>query len=143
MNRRTATFITLCALGGCGYAPINVDEVLTVPQVAEHIHYLDGKIVTVEGWLGKCAGYDCHISPSHDDMYTIVVVDYHSEKWSAAMDRSLSIGGSEAFDQVAAPLQFSKVRIKARINDRCWSLACTDRADILEPISIKSANIIG
>lgn len=143
MNRRVATFIMLCALGGCGYAPINVDEVLTVPQVAEHIHYLNGKVVTVEGWLGKCAGYDCRISPSRGDTNIIVTVDYHSEKWSAAMDRSLPIGGSEPFDQMAAPLQFSKVRIKARINDRCWPRNCTDRADILQPISIESANIIG
>jgi hypothetical protein len=60
------------------------------------------------------------------------------------MDRRLNVGeGSWWFDWRAKSLQFQHVIIRARVSDECrdptGKIACFDRADDLQPISIDAA----
>lgn len=96
--------------------------------------------MTVEGWLGTCAGLDCHIHSSEWDMDVVKADVSGGPEWQKAINRSISIGYTEQFDKAAAPLQFTYVRLRAKVSKECWPHNCKDRADILKPISIEPAD---
>lgn len=99
-----------------------------VNLVIKNIHVWDGKIVTVDGWLGICAGRDCAIFSDAERAGRRNMEDWKS---------GLSIGSAPGFDAKAKPLQLSRVLLKARINDDCFPAKCLDRADVLQPIEIQ------
>lgn len=134
---RTVLLTLVFAVTGCAKpAPLMP---VSVQDVIDNIHAWNGKIVTVDGWLGKCGGLDCHIHPTLADAKTIALIDYSNDAWKGAMDRAVGIGYDSKFDQTAEPLQLTRVLLKARVSDRCrgWFVGCTDRAPDLTPISIQ------
>jgi hypothetical protein len=134
--KRFLPLAAILALAACA-KPVPTENVSTA-DVIDNIHAWNGKVVTVEGWLGECQGYNCGIFPALTDARVVVSGNYQTDEWRDAMNRSLSIGSADGFDETAAPLQFKRVRLKARVNDECWPANCTDRANILEPISIEA-----
>lgn len=104
-----------------------VGDRTTVADIRRNINAWDGKTVQVEGWLGYCADYQCAIFDTE--------LDARSDSLDA-WDRGLSIGDSPAFDAKAVKLQFSRVLLKAEVNNDCFQNFCTDRADLLRPIEI-------
>jgi hypothetical protein len=126
------------AVAGCSAPP--PASPVSVAEVIANIRNWDSKVVIIDGWLGPCAGYDCHIYNSKADWEAFVAAPQGSDQWMKAYDKGISIGFTESFDRSAAPLQQSRVRLKARINKDCWQGGCTDRADVLQPISIARAN---
>lgn len=122
-------------LAGCS-AP-NPRVPLPVTEVRDHIVEWDGRIVTVEGWLGRCGGLDCGIYPTLADAQIVAQGNMSTNAEMRAMDRRLDIGFDDAFEAAAKPLQFKAVRLKARLNKECYPHKCKDRADILQPISIE------
>jgi hypothetical protein len=135
--KRSLVLAAILALAACA-KPVPSGNVSTTDLI-DNIHAWNGKIVTVEGWLGECAGYNCGIFPTLIDARVVASGDYQSDEWGDAMDRGLSIGSADGFDESAAHLQFERVILKARVNDQCWPANCTDRANVLEPISIEAA----
>jgi hypothetical protein len=126
--------LTVGGLVSCSSPPPPSSPV-QVGQLIENIHAWNGKQITVEGWLGKCEGYECAIfpDPKHASGGTV-------EDWKTGLSIGSPLDFKEApadFDERAAPLQFRHVLLKARVNDRCFPNGCTDRADILQPIDIQ------
>jgi hypothetical protein len=123
------------AMAGCNSAPV---EPVTVTKARDNIHTWNGRIITVQGWLGNCQGYDCGIYPTLPEAKSVMSDDPHSSQWQSAMNRRLSIGTAYDFDEKAAPLQFQQVSIQAVLSDVCrgWDRGCTDRAPDLVPLSI-------
>ena len=114
---------------------------VTPTDVRRNIFLWNGKLITVGGWLGTCAGAECTMFTSKSDMELADIRNYESPEQSEAFGRGLGIGFSERFDQSAALLQHQYVLIKGRVNDECrgfWS-ACYDRTPDIEPISIELA----
>ena len=139
MKRAILPLLALFVLSGCGHpAP---DHVVSVTALADNIVAWDGEQVTVEGWLGKCSNQDCHIFATVSDMNIVSRSNYESDEWSEAFRRGISIGYDDEFDKRAEPLQYTFVRVRARVNKECWPANCLDRADVLQPISITSAGI--
>jgi hypothetical protein len=128
-------------LGGCA-TPIAADAV-SVPDVIRNIHAWNGTVVTVEGWLGTCAGLDCGLFSSLADARLVAARGNGDPHWLGALKRGLSIGYSERFDRRAAPLQFHHVIVVARVSDECRdpppTTICVDRVDDLWPIAIHAA----
>ena len=145
--RIAALLAMISALGGCTFsAPddaYSVEEVLS--DISSNESHLDGKVVSVRGWLGECGGTNCGIFQSLSDARK--VSQYRTlpdEEWMPAFDRSLSIGGNGAFDQRAMFMQFSEVVITGEINatwkappdDSGMSFGCLDRCDDIRPQTI-------
>jgi hypothetical protein len=128
-------------LAGCWW-PVP-EGTVTPKQVNRYINLWNGKVVTVGGWIGTCAGYDCRLFSTEADMRIVMAGNSDSPEWHKAFGRGLGIGSAEGFDQAAAPLQGTYVLIKGRVNDIChpWlgSGGCLDRAADIEPISIQAA----
>jgi hypothetical protein len=129
------------ALLSCSPPP--PDNVVSVTTLTENIVAWDGEHVTVEGWLGKCAGFECHIFATVADMNIISRGDYQSDEWGQSAERSISIGSTEEFDRLAESLQYSFVKLRARVDKTCWEGLCTDRASVLHPISVSPVVIEG
>ena len=148
MRRILASFCVALLLGGCALtAP---DSAYTVKEVladvsAEHSK-LDGRSVAIRGWLGQCGGNSCAIFSTLDDAEK--VASYHElpvDEWMPAMDRGLSVGGNDDFDQLALFMQFDQVVIYGEVN-ATWkkppdesgnSFGCLDRCDDIKPTSIE------
>ena len=132
-------FATIALISGLTSCSEGVPSAPVTPaSVIANINAWDGETVEVEGWLGRCEDLDCAIYSTLSDLltpYSETKVGY--EAWSNAQDRALSIGSTGTFDDAAEPLQFTYVRITARVNDECWPNRCLDRASDLEPISIE------
>jgi hypothetical protein len=97
----------------------------TVQAVIDNIYAWDGDVVTIRGWLGKCFDLDCHLFDEKND-----AVGTGLERYG----RALSIAYTPTFDDVAVHLQFSPVRLRAKVN--ADGLGWLDRAPVLRPISI-------
>lgn len=132
-----ALFLTLASVAGCAKPVPNGPVVVT--DVIENIHYWDGEIVTVRGWLGQCQRLSCVLYSSLSDAIIVASQRPDHAKLSATID-AISIGSNIAFDQAAAPLEFSQVIITGRVSDECrgWTVDCLDRASDIHPISIRS-----
>ncbi len=131
---RSAPFVVVAvvALAACQAALPNMP--VSPEIVRKNIHNWNGRDVVIEGWLGECKGYDCHIFETLNDAKLAAKGNSESKKWRQAYDRSIGIDSTLNFDELARPLQFQKVQISGRLSDQCRGLfkGCTDRvADIL------------
>ena len=119
----------LCLLvSGCSGNSVP-DSPVAIDAVQKNISIWHGKIVTVDGWLGKCQGYECQIFVSQ----AAAMANPETQSYES----SLRIGASDSFDRAAEELQFSRVLLKAQINKQCFDVGtCKDRADVLKPLSI-------
>jgi hypothetical protein len=109
--------------------------ITTVTATSSNIFAWDGQVVVIDGWLGKCRGYDCGIFPDPitEEKYKLVVAgDLSSNEFS----KSLPIGSTPDFDEKAEALQFQRVLLTAKVNDECHKSECLDRVNTLEPIDI-------
>lgn len=146
--------LALCAatalLGSCGQAP----QLLTVDRYIAQCEALKGKPVRLAGYLGECAGYDCHMTASKQawDAYKDAFKRSAGDKTTpealkaarAALDEMqaiplIGIGGDEAFDRQAAPFQQRYVVITAQVaKDSCTGAGGTDRSAGIEPSDIRA-----
>ena len=118
---------------------------VTPAAVRKNLHSWNGLEVVVVGWLGRCGGSgplsSCTIYTSKADINASQWRGVESKEFTRAWEHSLSIGGDDAFDKSAAPLQGQFVKIKGQVDDSCHrpEVHCTDRASELEPQSIEPA----
>jgi len=141
---------------GCGRAA----PLVAVDQLLAQCEALKGKPVRLAGYLGECAGYDCHLAAdqSHWDAYVSAFNDARTRQshayqmrnpqspaqlhaaWSRVRAvRLIGVGGGKAFDQKAAPFQHSYVVISGNIAaDSCDGRGETDRGRGIEPTDIRA-----
>lgn len=133
--------LLICAvmllLAGCTFNP--PDDAMSVKEVREQIHSLDGKSVAVIGWIDECYGLNCGLYESLDDARLVSEGSRQTDAWHAAMDRRLSIGLVDRIDFQAQFFQFKQVVIYGRVNSHCRQegVFCFDRADDIQPTSIQ------
>jgi hypothetical protein len=118
-------------------------KAVSTQEARDNIHAWNGRDVIVEGWLGTCQGYDCHIFRTLADAQIVAKGNPKTKEWRSAMDRSLGIGSATNFDELAAPLQFQEVQIFGRLSDACrgWFTGCTDRISDIQPANIGLAKL--
>ncbi|WP_299194207.1 hypothetical protein [uncultured Erythrobacter sp.] len=135
-------------LGGCALS--KPDDVYSVEEVLADISSsqseLDGKTVSVHGWLGECYGTNCAIFSNLEDAEKVAAYrELPDEEWMPAFDRSLSVGSNDGFDASALLMQFNEVVIVGEINAQ-WrkppdesgiQFGCLDRCDDIRPQSVR------
>ena len=135
-----AALIGQITLAGCGLIS-PAGTVVSPVEVRQNIQALDGKVVTVEGWIGRCDATNCGLYASLEDAE--LVEDWRpkdngrpSDAWYAAMNRRVSIGGNAWFDFRVQFFAMSKVKVRGRIDSYCRTegVFCFDRANELEPV---------
>jgi len=117
---------------------------MSTVEVLRQIRDLNGQEVDVEGWIEPCSVYDCMLFANKADLEMVQQGKAGSKEWLNAMNRGLSVGeGSWWFNWRADSLRLQRVVIRARVNDECrdptGKIACFDRADDLQPISVHAA----
>ena len=127
--RSLSAFALSIGLAGCGYAPVSTDRVLTVAEVEGHMHFLDGKRVRINGWLGQCSKLDCAL--------------YATSRHLLANDTAsgfLGIASSRMVDEAAKTMAGQQVIVTAIVNDECRGILgqCTDRAPDLYVTDLQS-----
>ena len=111
-----------------------------------NIDRLNGRRVSVAGYLPRCGGYDCVLFERSDGVQ-------RTEEWFAAFARThkdpgfelpefVGIGSAEGFDQQAARYIGRYVVITGTADNRCrdhgkWG--CTDRGPDIHPETIEAA----
>ena len=135
-------------LAGCALSkPDNaysVEEVLA--DISSAQSELDGRTVSIHGWLGECWGTNCAIFSTLEDAEKVgAYQELPEEEWMPAFNRSLSVGSKDAFDNAALFMQFSEVVIIGEINST-WhkppdesgnQFGCLDRCDDIRPQSVR------
>jgi hypothetical protein len=135
---------------------------MTPAEVVTNIDHLDGRTVTVAGYLAKCSGYDCVLFS--DKNQAKLAADWFDRFMAAARSHSqlpdgppkssdlnsLGIGSSNwecihhrtddclfEFDRKAAPFQNSYVLITGRVTKMCRDKqglpGCLDRSTDIFP----------
>jgi hypothetical protein len=147
-----ASILAVAPIAACGPAE---PPVRTVKQILAQCDAMLGKPVRAAGFLGECAGYDCHLFADKEsynawfafiDAIALEAKQITSEAKSAQAPRRpaepdgmIGIGGEEAFDRKAAPLQHSYVVITGRVADHsCTGAGGTDRSSGIEPTDIRT-----
>lgn len=135
------------SLAGCAFSV--PEDAYTVAEVKQDISAptsaLDGRLVTIVGWLGDCGGNDCAIYATAQDAAMVATGDDENPEWLGAMDRRLSIGFDEDFDRLASGMQQSRVLVRGVVNakwhrpadDSGTAFGCLDRCDDIRPLSVE------
>ncbi|MEP9361105.1 hypothetical protein [Sphingomonas sp. KR3-1] len=111
---------------------------MTVESYLARCEALKGKPVQLAGYLGECAGYDCHLYAEKARYDAAFAAGAKDRGKLAEPDASIGIGGEEAFDRKAAPLQHSYVVITGTVaKDTCTGAGGTDRSAGIEPTDIQ------
>ena len=104
-----------------------VGDALTVADVWQRHHELDGRIVRVSGVVTRCYRYGCNLLASMSE----------NAKW-------IGMGGTAEFDQTIQPLLGKQIVVEGRLDARCLHasadekypanldvVVCSDRASVL------------
>ena len=105
---------------------------------------LDGKTVTVRGWVQNCERLSCGLHDSRAEYRRNLSPEPVPGPGDPhGLGFHLSIGASQWFDEEAALNAPSYVVMTARVDTRCMNVpkdgliaACTDRPNTLAPIKI-------
>ena len=122
---------------------------MTVDKLLAHCSAFLGKPVRLAGYLGECAGYECHIAVDKARWGAFVAAfnntrgqpdaDRRAAAWSRVDTLwPVGVGGDKAFDRKAAPYQQRYVVIAGRIDDHsCDGQGGTDRSPGIHPTDIR------
>jgi hypothetical protein len=131
------SFGILALISGC--TKLAPKTPVTVADVLANIHNWNQQIITIDGWLGICKGYNCRIFQSLADARAADFSQQENQINADVVDRALSIASDEKFDLAVLQIPFTKIRLKAKVNDECKRKmsVCKDRASNLFVISFK------
>lgn len=118
---------------GCSAA----EQPLPLTRLLSQCDSFQGKTVQVGGYLGNCAGRDCHLITGKPGSDRFVSVE------SGGVWRSeIGIGRDEEFDRKAASLQQSYVVITGRVDEHsCDGQGGTDLSPGLHPSDIRASTL--
>jgi hypothetical protein len=123
---------------------------VTVDKLLAQCDAFKGKLVQVAGYLGECAGYECHLAVDEARWVAFVTAfdntrahqshAKQAEAWSRVSALwPIGVGGDEAFDRKAGPFQQSYVVISGTIaTDSCDGQGGTDRSYGIMPTDIRA-----
>jgi hypothetical protein len=140
MATRRSWALTVLLFVSCSPQP---DE-MNVETVISRIDALNGKTVSVAGYLGECGGYECALyrTKRDADLTNHWMRNSRAGRPFEIVDvPTLGIGTGANFDATAAPFTNSYVVIKGIVTNECrfnGKPACTDRSTDLKPVSIRS-----
>ncbi|MCP9221362.1 putative porin [Erythrobacter sp. LQ02-29] len=120
-------------LSACSAPP----EPISVGRAKGNIVFWNGDIVSVDGWLGKCEGFDCALFPSRATMEEMRSNLPSSDEALDAYEQALGIGADARFDEKAKAYQYRHVRIRGRLDSTCTFHTCFDRVTDLHPMDIQ------
>ena len=123
---------------------------VTVDKLLAQCDAFKGKPVQVAGYLGECAGYDCHLAA--DEARWVAFVSAfgsarahqsdakQAEAWARVRALwPIGVGGDAAFDRKAGPFQRSYVVISGTVaKDSCDGQVGTDRSYGINPTDIRA-----
>lgn len=143
---RSAAVLLLGIIGpSCG--PGAPEQVLTVEEVVPRIDELNGRTVSVFGYLPECRGYTCILYRNKDDadewdrMMTAIIANRPFSRRDVPI-LGIGAGGTRLeFDDKAAPFTKRYVVITGTITNECrfeGKPACTDRGPDLKPTAIRA-----
>jgi len=144
---RSAVALLLAIAGhSCGPAPPH--RVLTVEEVVPRIDALNGQVVSIAGYLPRCAGYDCILfrTKADSDAWDRVMIALRTNRRVRIPDLPIVGIGSRAdfdFDAQAAPFTNAYVVITGTVTNMCrfeGKPACTDRTTDLWPTAIRAGS---
>ena len=125
------TLLPLLLLALHGSAAEPADRPMTVREVMESAEALDGREITVSGWVEECRRLSCPLFQSRREA---------RRTWPRYW---LSVGGSPWFDSFASRNAPGRVTLRARLDARCVTdprtevfALCGDRAGSLHPLAI-------
>ncbi|MDG5489787.1 hypothetical protein NYR55_14275 [Sphingomonas sp. BGYR3] len=138
--------LTLLSAAGCNSQQPEIVAQPTVSEVLESCKAYLGKAVRVAGYLGDCAGYDCHLFSDKAekvkwDRYIaaisqprIILADLREP------EKVMSVGFTdEAWDRKAEKFQQSYVVVSGRMDETsCDGRGGTDRSPGIEPTDIRA-----
>lgn len=140
--RLAAALIALAAAGACGEpaSPPAADTIHTVAKILKQCGAFLGKSVQAAGYLGTCAGYDCHLFSSKTAAEAWYRYSLGSAPDAEEPQAVIGIGGGNAaFDAKAAPLQNSDVVITGRMDEHsCDGRGGSDRSPGVHPTDIRA-----
>ena len=123
---------------------------VTVDKLLAQCDAFKGKPVQLAGYLGQCAGYECHLAADKARWAALLsaLKDTRTSQSHAKQGEALSrvhalrpigVGGDAAFDRKAAPFQQSYVVITGTIaKDSCDGGGGTDRSYGIKPTDIRA-----
>lgn len=120
--------VTLLCLGSCTDATPDAYEALTVAAASGDIVSLNGRTVTVQGWLSDpCGGYSCAIFPAPVKP---------GQNWPDGP--YLSIAAETLVEPALTRNQGRHVLLRGVLSSQCRSngVRCLDRAPDITPISV-------
>lgn len=147
-------FGLLLALAGSACGSASSERAVTVDEFIAQIDQLNGKTVSVTGYLGECYVYSCSLYRSKQESDD---VDRAMSAMRAALDEgvtdvsgfpfpshpAVSIGsGSQFFEMLTDFYAGGYVVVTGKASNRCRSegRACFDRGGDLDPVAIRSAS---
>jgi hypothetical protein len=152
---RLGLLLGALAVTGCNSAAPPV----TVQQLLAQCDAYKGKPIRLAGYLGECAGYECHLFAdkaalaAFNDAWKAELAaerevnrgaDPKDPKFAGLWERAnalwpVGVGGGEAFDRKAGPFQNSYVVITGTVaKDTCTGAGGTDRSAGIEPTDIRA-----
>ena len=140
--------ILLLAMAGASCGPAAPQRVFTVEEIVPRIDALNGRTVSVAGYLPECMGYDCTLfrTKADSDAWDRVVIALRAHRRVPIPDvpeLGIGSGANDRFDAQAAPFNNSYVVITGVITNQCrfeGKRACTDRSVDLEPTAIRAGS---
>jgi hypothetical protein len=126
---------------------------VTVDKLLAQCDAFKGKPVRLAGYLGECAGFECHLAVNEArwNAFASAFNSTHAHairadpaKWAAAWSQvkalgPVGVGGGRAFDRKAAPFLRSYVVISGTVaKDSCDGAGGTDRSSGIEPTDIRA-----
>ena len=141
-----AVFFAACGIS-CGSK--EAQTVLTVEELIPRIHQLNGRTVSVAGYLSRCGGYDCTLyrSKADADQVDRSMIPLPGGDLPPFVDVAMlgiGTGTNFDFDAKAAPFTNSNVVITGTVTNECrfdGKPGCTDRGPDLEPFAIRAASV--
>ena len=142
---RSGATLLFAAVGtSCG--PPATREVLTVEQLDPRIDELNGRTVSVAGYLPRCGGYTCVLYRTKEDADATdrAIAAVHANQpseWPEVPSIGIGMGTDFDFDPKAAPFTPGYVVITGTITNECrfeGKPACTDRGTDLKPSAIRA-----
>jgi hypothetical protein len=123
----------LCA--SCNAKSVDANRTLTVAEVLQNLDALNGKQVSVAGFLPECGGYDCSLFANEQqakDFWKIANSRDRKEK----LPEFVEIGFVPGFDEKAGRLAGNYVVVSGRVTNQCHPGECLDRGPNLIPTDV-------
>jgi hypothetical protein len=136
----------------CSQAAVQPEDAMTVTEFIPQIDALNGRTVSVKGYLGLCMGYDCALfeDQSGSEQWDRFIAAIRAKRRpfpaepdlvGIGMKEDASGSFDEEFDRKAKALSYSYVIVTGEVTNKCrykGKPGCTDRTTDIRPTDIQA-----